>query len=220
MAIEKKKRRGCFLSSCLAGIGGLVGLILLIIVSPVILEVLLWSLGGYLIVADPIEPVDAVVILSGGTDDSRLDEAARLYTDKITDKIIITETGENLPGSSVIRSFFTRQQLGELGVPEEAIITTEKHVSSTWSEARVVMKLMLGLEMKSCIVVTDPFHTRRARLVFRDEFTPRGIKVLIQPVRGHWYKSSSWWTSRRGWDVTIDEYSKLIGYEFLDMKQN
>jgi uncharacterized SAM-binding protein YcdF (DUF218 family) len=214
------KGRGCFFKSCLAGIGGIAGLGILVIISPVVLEFILWSMGAYLIVADPIQQVDAVVILSGGTDDSRLDEAARLYEDKVADKIIITETGETLPDSTVSRTFFTRQQLGRLGVPEEAIITTEKHVSSTWSEARVVMKLMLGLGMKSCIVVTDPFHTRRARLVFRDEFTPRGIEVFIQPVRGHWYKSSTWWTSKRGWEVTIDEYSKLFGYVFLDMKQN
>lgn len=216
----EKKRSGCLFKSCLATMGGITGLIIIIVLSPIILEIIFWSIGGYLIVADAVERVDAVVILSGGTDDTRLDEAARLYNDKMTDTIIITETDEFLPDSVVSRSFFTRQQLVELGVPEEAIITTEKHVSSTWSEARVVMKLMLGLEMKSCIVVTDPFHSRRARMVFRDEFMPRGIKVFIQPVRGHWYKSSTWWMSQRGWEATINEYSKIIGYRFLDMKQN
>ena len=209
---QEKKQSGCFLKSCFALTGGIFGVIAILFFVPILVEIFLWSVGGFLIVADPIISVDTVVVLSGGEDDSRLEEAAKLYNDGNADWVILTETGETIPERNLLYSQIKRDELIQLGVPGESIIITEKVVSSTWGEARVVMKLMLHKGMESGIIVTDPYHTRRTRIVFRDVFLPRDLEVRVRPVVGHWYRSPTWWTSQRGWDVTILEYSKLFGY--------
>lgn len=69
---------------------------------------------------------------------------------------------------------------------------------------------------RSVLVVTHSFHTRRARLAFRDGFRDTGITVAVRPVNEHWYDPGSWWQSHKGLRQTWTEYLKLalhlLGY--------
>jgi uncharacterized SAM-binding protein YcdF (DUF218 family) len=208
-----EQKSGCLLRSCIAAVGGTVGVIVIILLLPVILELFLWGLGGYLVIADPIEPSQAIAILSGGDDEARLEEAARLFSEGFAERIIVTETEDiNSEDPDALNSVYVRRELELMGVSGDAVIVTEKVVSSTWGEARVIRKLLLREGIESCIVVTDPFHTRRTRIIFRDEFEPHGISLSVRPSSSHWYHSTSWWTSRAGWDTTLNEYVKLFAY--------
>jgi len=104
-----------------------------------------------------------------------------------------------------------------LGIPTGAITITEQAATSTLDEARAVRDLMASRGLQSAIVVTDPFHTFRTRLIFREVFEGSGIKIAIKPVRGHWYRSRSWWLTRQGRTATLQEYAKLFAY-FLGFK--
>ena len=212
---------GC-VKSCLALFGSLTGILILLIVLPVLAELGLWGVGTYLVIDDTMgKVVDAVVVLSGGTGDERLAEAAKIYHNNYAEWIILTETGETLESSPELVSVVSSELLvSQLGIPDHAIIITEKHVSSTWSEARVVMKLMLREGLQSCIVVTDPFHTRRTRIAFRDEFLPRDLTMYVYPAGSHWYSASTWWLTAEGRDNTLREYVKLFAYQFLGLKQD
>ncbi|MGA9349499.1 MAG: ElyC/SanA/YdcF family protein [Anaerolineae bacterium] len=64
----------------------------------------------------------------------------------------------------------------------------------------------------SLIVVTDPFHTRRARMAFRDAFRGTGITVMVRPVNESKYRPDSWWQTRDGLRETWTEYLKLLLY--------
>jgi uncharacterized SAM-binding protein YcdF (DUF218 family) len=98
------------------------------------------------------------------------------------------------------------------GVPAEYIITTQGRSSSTADEALAVRQTMEKLGLKSCIVVTDPYHTMRTRLIFHREFRGSGIRVRVHPVSEHWYRADRWFLSWRGWQTTLLEYVKLIAY--------
>jgi len=205
--------------SCLGATGN-VGLVLLIIlVIPILLELILWTMGGFLVVADPLKPVDAIVALSGSGDQTRLEEAARLYKAKYARWFIITDTGAMLPNDKTPYSAVLKKIVVELGVPEKFIIITATEVSSTWGEARTVRKLLLAKGLKSCIVVTDPYHTLRTRLVFRDEFSAHLLSVTVHPVPGTTYHTASWWLNEESRVDTFSEYAKLAAY-LLGMKQD
>ncbi len=64
----------------------------------------------------------------------------------------------------------------------------------------------------SFMVVTDPYHSFRTRLIFRREFRGSEVTISVRPVVGHWFQSSTWFYSREGWEVVILEIVKLFNY--------
>lgn len=174
--------------------------------------------GAFLITADPLEKSEAVVLLSGG-DEKRMDEAVRIYQEKFASTIILTETGENVKGYNTQYSKEQRDVLLEKGIPLGAIEITEKPAASTRGEAKVVKTLVNNKRVHSLIIVTNSYHSLRTRLVFRDVFKDTEIKILVQPVRGSWYRSMTWWLSPQGWEATVSEYVKLGAY-FLEKSDN
>ncbi len=61
-------------------------------------------------------------------------------------------------------------------------------------------------------MVTDPCHTRRARMCFQDAFKGTGIRVAVRPVNDHWYDADSWWRDRDVLRETWTELLKLVLY--------
>lgn len=171
---------------------------------------LLVAMGSFLIYGDRLKPSDSVVALGGGNE-SRVAEAVALIHDHYGQWLIITEPGEIEPGAGMGSRFFRTVAIEE-GLSEHAIFITEGTQGSTHDEAVAVMQLMQKHQMKSVIVVTDPFHTMRTRIIFRDVFEGSGLEIRVHPVQNHWYRSGTWFLSRAGWANTLREYAKLFGY--------
>lgn len=207
-----EKRTGNSAKSCFLALGGMASLLLIIPILMLSLELILWALGGILIIADPLRESDAVVVLSGGGDLSRLEEGALIYMDHYASWLILTETGQTLPGQESLYTTYLRQEAVKLGVPDERIIATGGHAYSTYDEATHTLALMRDKDIHSCIVVTEPYHSLRTRFIFQKVFRGTGLKVIVRPVRGHWYRSGSWWATADGRDATISEYVKLFGF--------
>lgn len=170
---------------------------------------LLRGLGAFLIIGDRLKTVDAVVVLGGGGE-HRVQEAVRLVEEKYGSWLILTEPGQLESGGMGSDAF--RTTAVDAGLSPHAILITEQTSSSTYEEAQAVRHLMEAREMKSVIVVTDPFHTQRTRQIFRDAFRSSGLTVRVHPVPDHWYRSSTWFFSPEGWAHTLREYLKLAGY--------
>ncbi len=182
----------------------------LILISLIGIELTLRAAGGILIHSDPLEKADAALVLSGGGID-RLEGAAQLYKDKYVNYVILTDTGEVLDDfgkySDIVKFEATR-----LGVPNSAIKLTSRVVVSTWEEASAAKNTLKTLGLNSVIVVTDPSHSYRTRLIFNKMFAGSDIKVSVYPLRDNWYTSKTWWHSLEGWRVTALEYVKLAAY--------
>jgi uncharacterized SAM-binding protein YcdF (DUF218 family) len=173
--------------------------------------VFLRAMGAILVTADPLVQSDSALILSGG-DDTRIGEAARLYQEGYIEYVILTETGVEIPEWGTNYSNLMRFSAIQLGIPGSAILVTEQHVDSTLDEARTVLKFARQRGFDTLIVITDPYHILRTRLIFQEVFESDDIQVTIHPVRNHWYRSNSWWLSLRGWKFTLQEVIKLFGY--------
>jgi uncharacterized SAM-binding protein YcdF (DUF218 family) len=168
-------------------------------------------MGHLLVVADPLKKANAIVVLSGG-EDARLQEAISLYLEEYADAVILTETGAVLEGYSATYSSEQRLVLIYAGIPPTAIQVIGKHAASTREEAKLVRTLVANTDAHTLIVVTDPYHTLRTRLIWNDVFKDSGVELIIRPARGSWYKPETWWLSRAGWENTINEYAKLVSY--------
>ena len=208
---QNQKEKTRFLGGCLRRFTRGVRGILLILFFLLSFYLILRGMGAYLIVADELNPAKAIVVLSGGTE-TRMQEALNLYNDGFGDVIMLTETGEEIPGFEVLHSFDMRIQLMNNGVPSGNILITSIEVSSTLEEAKAVLDLLTRRQLSSAIIVTDPYHTRRTRIIFKEIFKNSNIILSIRPVRGSWYNSRTWFLSMQGWQFSILEYLKLIGY--------
>jgi uncharacterized SAM-binding protein YcdF (DUF218 family) len=196
-------------------IGGSAGCILFLCLGLIGLYFVLNRIGGFLIVADPLENTDSMVVLSG--DMARMTETATLFRDNFARVLILTETDQPYTGSDAPETNSTqakRLMAQQEGIPSDAILVTRSESNSTLDEARAVLALLQERGFSSCIVVTDPFHSRRTRMIFNDVFNESGIKVIVRPVRDHWYNSATWWLSKKGWQTTTSEYVKYIAYIF------
>ncbi len=198
MSTGSKKRN----STCSCGLILLVLLVLLILSAPLILR----GIGAFLIYADPLEDADSAVALSGDTGD-RVSEAAWLYENQFVDYLFITYTDE--PARDAL---LWAAQLE--GFPGERVIVTEMQVANTVDEARAIRALAEERAQDSLIIITDPFHTLRTRIIFRNELLGSGISIQVRPVVGHWYRSTTWWRTPEGRRLTLEEYLKILLYFF------
>ncbi|MBN2048583.1 MAG: YdcF family protein [Anaerolineaceae bacterium] len=196
---QKNRRPGCWIG------------IPLFLLALIVLPLMLWIIGRFLVVSDPLVISDAVVVLGGDRDLSRLERAVAHYQAGYAEWLIVTDTEENY-SEYLSYGQYLKREAAKMGVPEARILLTEMSVSSTWEEARAVRKLMLRYEFASCIVVTDPYHSRRSRISFRDDFKAHGLEARMDFTRDHWYRPSRWFLSGRGWQATALEYFKLFGY--------
>lgn len=174
------------------------------ITMPLAINLGLRGIGAILIVADPLKEADAAVALSGDEGD-RVSETVRLYKSGYVNALIITFTEE------AARDSLVRSAVGE-GFPGDGIFITEVAVLSTVDEARAVRDLAANHGLDSLIIITDPFHTLRTRVIFRNELQNTHIDIQVRPVRGHWYRSSTWWQTEEGRRYTYEEYLKVFLY--------
>jgi uncharacterized SAM-binding protein YcdF (DUF218 family) len=167
-------------------------------------------IGGFLVVADPLQPADAIVALGGGKE--RAVYGAELFNQGYADWFITADMPLNVPGIREPYSELVKREATWQGVPEENILVTPGTVETTYQEALAVRQLAEARGLRSLIVVTDPFHTRRARMAFRDAFRDTDITVMGRPVSESKYRPDSWWQTRDGLRETWTEYLKLLLY--------
>ena len=201
VAKQKTRKPGCL--SCLA----------FLLFIGVLAAALVYGMGRLLTVADPLKKADAIIVLSGG-DDSRLQEAITLYQESYADSIILTETGAVLEEFNTTYSREQRLILINAGISPTAIQVIGNKAASTREEAKLVRTRVTNTDVHTLIVVTDPYHTLRTRLIWDDIFKDSGVDLVIRPARSSWYHPENWWMSAAGWKTTLNEFAKLAVYLF------
>ena len=163
------------------------------------------AIGAVLIIADPLKKAGAAVALSGDSGD-RITEAADLYKKEYVRSLFLTNTDE-----TAVRNM--ESWAVDQGIPYRKIFVTDAVVSNTVEEAKAIRHLAEERNMDSLIIITDPFHTLRTRVIFRDQFRGSGIAIQVRPVRDSWYRSDSWWKTAEGRQYTWEEYFKTFMYK-------
>jgi uncharacterized SAM-binding protein YcdF (DUF218 family) len=178
-----------------------------------------WAGARFLIKEAPIDKADAIVVLSGSaTYKERAHEAARLFFDGRSSRILITNDNMRGPWSSEEQRnlFFYERSVEELrnaGVPSQSIEVVLKPVTSTYDEAEAVRDHAQQHGLRSILIVTSAYHSRRALWVFSRVLRDTGIQVgLISATREQSPPPITWWLTLRGWKLVPTEYMKMIYY--------
>jgi uncharacterized SAM-binding protein YcdF (DUF218 family) len=159
----------------------------------------------YLIARDPPRAADAVLVLAGDPDYERTKAGARLVLAGEARLLIVTG-GEPGPGDSA--ESLREVALG-LGVPPEAI--RMEQVSRSTHESLVAVRPILEREnVRSLVIVTSPYHQRRALWAARRTLT--GIEILSRPADPSSWRPAGWWKSPWNRRIVLGEYAKLAYY--------
>jgi len=94
------------------------------------------------------------------------------------------------------------------GVPESAILV-EPASNTTQENARLVADLMTARSFTTAILVTSPYHQRRAADLFGREFPPAHLTFSNYPARDPAWDPNTWWLGEPSRTLTIVELAKL-----------
>lgn len=196
-----------------------------LVISCLVLAV--WELlaivgARFLIVRSPLTHADAIVVLSGSAAHvERAQWAAQLYKSGLAPRIILTNDNQMGGWSEPLQRnpfYFerSRDQLLTAGVPPEAIQVRLEPVSSTYEEAQLIRAVQRDLGIKSMILVTSPYHSRRAFWTFHRVFGGTDAEIGIDPVELNPASPppKTWWLHVKGWQIVPVEYVKLLYYMF------
>lgn len=167
--------------------------------------------GKFLVYSDPPEPVDVIVALSGN-DDSRVRQAASLYHQGIAYNIMLTSTSQTFGEYDQPYTMLQKEMLRDMDIPEGGIYIAEFVAKNTGQEATGIINRMYDLGFHSVMIVTDAWHTRRVKTIFSDSFSNTGFRMLVHAVPDSGYNKYFWWLSPSGWQHTVSEYIRIIGY--------
>lgn len=191
-----------------------------LVAAPLLLfsAIALPRLGGWLVVEDPLQKADALIVL-GGTTYERPLEAVDLVKEGWAPRIYllreIIDWGEReliARGISYPRPIDVQiDLLRRLGIEESAVHVLDQ-ANSTAAEATLVHDLVAREKFSRIIVITSKQHTRRARLVMSRRLDDTGVEVIVRASRYDKSNTDQWWSERSTLRFTLFETQRLFGY--------
>lgn len=163
---------------------------------------------------EPLAKADAVVVLGGGVN-FRPFAAARLYRDGWAPKVLATNvkiTHSEKLKLTPSETELCHRVLLEKGVPESALEFVGSEVSSTQEEAIAVADWAKAHGVKTLIVPTELFHTRRVGWCLTRQLRGSGIAVKTRAIRTSEYAVDNWWRSEQGLIAFQNEVAKQAFY--------
>jgi uncharacterized SAM-binding protein YcdF (DUF218 family) len=175
--------------------------------------------GRYLVVRQPLERSDAIVVLAGSRVERWL-EAVDLYRGGWAPRIALsrgrTENAEHLLHQMGIPypadADLARDAMVQLKVPADAIVMLPDDLDNTAQEAAATRRLATASGWGRIIVVTSKYHSRRTAYAFAREFRGTPIRVSVHPSAYDPSVPSRWWSTRADFRFVTSELQKLVAY--------
>jgi uncharacterized SAM-binding protein YcdF (DUF218 family) len=101
---------------------------------------------------------------------------------------------------------------GCLGVPPERALPPPGPAYTTYEEAVATRKVLEERGLKSVLIVTSPYHLRRARWTFRPVLRDLGVAVGTASAPDASFSIERWWTRHVGRKAVVTEYVGLLYY--------
>lgn len=181
---------------------------------------LAWLAARGLIVRAELPKADAVVVLGGSsTFVERTRYAAEIFKEGRASKIILTNDGQQGGWSNADQRnpLFVERAAREMeaaGVPVERIEVLPQVVTSTYVEAVLLRQYADAHGLRSILIVTSAYHSRRALWTLRVVFEGSGVEIgIVSPPTGlQTPPPATWWLHLAGWQLVAGEYVKLAYY--------
>ncbi len=163
------------------------------------------AVGHALAVEDPLVRSDVIVAVSGDNG-PRTETAVTLWKQGYAPLLLFS--GAALDPDSVSSAELMKRDAIRLGVPAEAILV-EPDSATTEENARLVAELMAARGLRTAILVTSPYHQRRASVLFARSFARDGLAFRNYPARDPSWDPDRWWMREPSRTLTLVELAKL-----------
>lgn len=178
------------------------------------------QVGAYLITSDPLERVDAIVVLAAYSPERAI-EAVDLFRQGYASRLVFSSE-ERQSGAA----YHLLDSLGvvlteshdamasvalQLGVPDSAILVADIRGNSTRDEATRLLNFLRSNNIHSIIAVSSKSHTTRVKKIFRSIYGD-DVRVLVRPSHYDEFDPNGWWRERWQARSVLYEYLKYIDY--------
>lgn len=180
-----------------------------------------WIAARGLIVRVELPQADAIAVLAGSsTYVERTHHAAQLFREGRGGRILLTN--DNLrsgwSGEEQGNPFFVDLAVRELnrqGVPIGRIQIIPGAVTSTYDEAVHLRDYAISRGLRSILVVTSAYHSRRVWWTLRRVCDGSKLMIGVAPAEPEQSPgAATWWLYRFGWKLVPGEYVKIIYYRW------
>lgn len=175
---------------------------------------ILRSVAGYLIVDDPVETVDYVLILPGV--DKRYDRAAQLY--QAGSRILLQQRHPSRLEKMGIKQTFealSERELTLRGVPHTAITLIPGDVRTDWDRARSLRAWLHQQPNAHVAIICDRFGGRRMRHIYNEILGREDAgRIRFMSLPDRTFDETNWWRIRVAVVDVFTSYLRL-GYVCL-----
>lgn len=175
----------------------------------IVIGLVVW-IGFYLSPQSRLVSADAIVVISGGETDERVAEGVQLFNHNLAPVMIMSGAARDAGPSNAeaMKQIAIRQ-----GVSEDKIII-EENAQDTIGNAKYVKDLIEQNKIQSIILVTSPYHQRRAYITFHqylgDQFT-----IINHSSADSAWRKNGWWRDAWARQLTWQELQKNFYLTFL-----
>jgi uncharacterized SAM-binding protein YcdF (DUF218 family) len=164
------------------------------------------GVGFFLSPQSKLEKADLIIAISGGETQQRTREAVRLYEQGYAPKLLFSGAAQDKSGPSNAEAM--RLQAIDEGVPSSAILIEEASATTAQNAAQTA-PMIRAIGANSIILVTSPYHQRRASINFR-KILGRDTKIINHSATDSTWRKNSWWTHPYTVSLTVSELQKTL----------
>jgi len=176
----------------------------------VIAAIAFFGVGFYLSPQSPLTRADAIVAISGGETNARTSAAVSLYQAGYAPHLIFS--GAAADPSSPSNARIMADAAIASGVPATAIELDETSTDTAQNAANVAAIIHRD-NYHSIILVTSPYHQRRAYIEFRRALGAN-FDIINHSSYDQGWRRSDWWATSASRVLTFSELQK-VGYELI-----
>ncbi len=167
--------------------------------------------GDSLVVSEAIDQPDAIVVLASH-EWERLPVAAELARQYPAAHVLLTQPAE-VTDHNCYECSKRVSWLGDAGVSRARVTVLSQPVTNTYDEARATLAFADRQSVHRLVIVTSPYHGRRALATFRYLFKSAGVRThvgLASPLSRA--EPAHWWRRRYDREYVAYEWAGIIYY--------
>ena len=165
--------------------------------------------ASFLEVRDSLEPADAIVVFSGDSLFLRTIEAVSLYKKGYAKNLIFAGCAKAGGPLNQDNPFVLKRKAVAMGVPSKAILLVTGSLD-TYGEIILIRKIIARKHFNKVILITSPFHQRRAYLLTKKQFRDSRVKILNYPASDPSWSPDGWWKKAKMRSLVFNEYKKIM----------
>jgi uncharacterized SAM-binding protein YcdF (DUF218 family) len=96
----------------------------------------------------------------------------------------------------------------KLGVPTDEVLV-EKESRNTFDNAKFTRDILTNNNVESIILVTSPYHQRRASLTF-NRYLGDSVKIINHSAADSAWRKNGWWNNIWARKITLSELQKIM----------